>query len=194
MQTPPASAFGDLEQPSRIRLICLACSQQNLAQYRAWAHTLNDYIELMAVDVERDAGCAPSDPQRGPSALAHVIADRLQPFLSEPHALFGQHLGAHMAFELAQLAERRFPGRTRHLFVSSCDSPRVTAPFADEQALRMPVTVLYPAGALPGMLGWHAFARRELELIELPEPNPDTSSLDQRFVRIFNTHLGLLSF
>jgi hypothetical protein len=44
------------------------------------------------------------------------------------------------------------------------------------------------------MLGWHAFVRRELELIELPEHSVDKSYQDQRLVRIFTTHLGLLGF
>lgn len=44
------------------------------------------------------------------------------------------------------------------------------------------------------MLGWHSLARRALELIELPASPVDSSLLNQRLVRIFNTHLGLLDF
>lgn len=181
-------------QPPRTRLICLACSQEHLEQYRAWSHALSDHIELVAVDVRRHAECSPCNPLQGPSALARTVAKYLHPYLEGPHALFGQRLGAHMAFELAQLAEREYPEQTRHLFVSSCDSPRVAKPAASENAIRIPVTVLYPPGTLPEMLGWHAFVRRELELIELPEHSVDKSYQDQRLVRIFNTHLGLLGF
>ncbi|HGM5583382.1 TPA: thioesterase II family protein [Pseudomonas putida] len=192
VQKPPATE--DSGQPPRTRLICLACRQEHLEQYRAWSNALSDHIELIAVDVRRHAECSPCDPLHGPSPLARTVAKHLHPYLKGPHALFGQCLGAHLAFELAQLAEREYPGQTRHLFVSSCDSPRVAEPGASANAIRLPVTVLYPLGALPEMLGWHAFVRRELELIELPDHRVDKSYQDQRLVRIFNTHLGLLSF
>ncbi|MBJ9978464.1 hypothetical protein IAE35_24265 [Pseudomonas sp. S75] len=192
VQNPSAPAHAG--STPRIRLICLACSQQHLDQYRAWAYALSEPVELIAVDIQRQAECAPCDPLQGPSALTRTLAEYLHPYLGEPHAVFGQRLGAHRAFELVQLAEREYPGQTRHLFVSSCDSPEVTEPGASNHAIHVPMTVLYPAGSLPGTLGWHAFVRRELELIELPEPSADPSFLDQRLVRIFNTHLGLLSF
>lgn len=188
---PAPEASGSSAQ---IRLICLACSPQHLERYRAWAYALSDTIELIAVDVQRHADCAPSDLQQGPSPLARTLADHLHPYLNQPHAIFGQRLGAHLAFELTQLAEREHPGQTRHLFVSSCDSPRATEPRASISAIQVPMTVLYPAGSLSQMLGWHAFVRRELELIELPDASEDPSHVDQRLVRIFDTHLGLLSF
>ncbi|MDH0305349.1 MULTISPECIES: thioesterase domain-containing protein [unclassified Pseudomonas] len=178
------------EQSSRIRLICLACTRQQLIQYRTWAQTLSDPVELIAVDVLSSVqldtlACAPP-----PSALVRILAEQLQPFLSQPHAVFGQTLGAHIALALTQLAQDKYPGLTRHLFVSSCDSPE----FAVTSTIHVPMTVLYPPGSMAAMLGWHALARRELELIELPPPSADGSLLNQRLVRIFNTHLGLLSF
>lgn len=175
-QTPP-------ELPVRIRLICLACSRQDLAQYRTWAQTLSDPIELVAVDA-----CA-----QAPHMLARNLADQLQNYLAQPHALFGQGAGAHVAFALAAQAQGRYPGQTRHVFVSSCDSPAPTADGAPA-LLQVPMTVLYLPGTLAATLAWHAHARRALELIELPPQSVDPSLHNQRLVRIFNTHLGLLSY
>ena len=188
------SPTGNSQQADRVRLICLACSQENLERYRAWSHALGDHIELIAVDVQREAECTPSDLLQPPTPVAQALFSRLQVFLGKPHALFGQHWGAHMAFQVAQLAERSYPGQTRRLFVSGCDSPEAPPPGALDPALSIPVTALYPPGALPRMLGWHAFAQRELELIELAQHDGDRGSQDQRLLRIINTHLGLLSF
>jgi len=185
---------GDSGQLARIRLICLACSQENLERYRSWTTGLNDHIELVAVDVQREAECVPGTLLQPPTELAHALASRLQVFLDKPHALFGHDLGAHMAFQVAQVAEGLYPDQTRRLFVSSCDSPDAPPPGLFEAGLKTPVTALYPPGALTRMLGWHAFARRELELIELPEHAEDASHQDLRLIRIFNTHLGLLGF
>lgn len=49
---------------------------------------------------------------------------------------------ARMAVEGTLLAERPHPEQTRHLFVSSCDSPQVSQPGASERAVRVPMTVL----------------------------------------------------
>lgn len=178
------------ETPSRVRLICLACTRQQLIQYRTWAHTLSDPIELIAIDVP--AAVLPGTQPA--STLAKTLAERLQPYLAQPHALFGQYQGAHVALALAHLAESAYPGQTQHLFVSSCDSPEYTYAGIAHQALQVPITVMYPPGSLAAMLGWHSLARRALELIELPASPVDSSLLNQRLVRIFNTHLGLLDF
>lgn len=193
-QTSHASMPNDLQPPCRVRLICLACSPLNLEQYRAWSRALNDPIELVAIDLQREAGCHPSDLQRAPSTFAHTIVERLKPFLSQPHALFGQGVGAYMAFEVARLTEQGHPGQTCRLFVSNCDSPSLGTPEKSEHSLHTPMTVLYSPGSLAATLGWHTFARRELEFVELPEQGADYSSYSQRLVRIFNTHLSLLNF
>lgn len=181
------------EQPDRIRLICLACSRQQLLQYQLWAEALGEPVELVAVDLPPTACLEAFDRDHPPGALAALLAEQLQPYLAGPHALFGQSLGAHVALALTQLAQRAWPGQTLHLFVAGCDSPDFAAG-SSSTAIQVPMTVLYPPGALPAMLGWNRLARRGLELIELPVHSVDSSLFDQRIVRIFSTHLGPLSF
>ncbi|MBA1204080.1 hypothetical protein G7009_20370 [Pseudomonas capeferrum] len=177
-----------------IRLICLACSRQDLQQYRAWSRVLSDNVELLVIEVQPLGDSAQGDASTAPSADAHALAKHLHVSLSEPHAIFGQHQGAQLAFELTMLAEASYPGQTRHLFVSSCDSPRFQATSNQPIVIKVPTTLLYPPGALANLLEWHGFIRRELELIELPDALTDPLLLNQRLVRIFNSHLGLLSF
>lgn len=181
------------EQPTRIRLICLACSRQQLEQYRQWAEALSEPVEVIAVDLPATACLDSVDPDESSHALASALGERLEPFLQHPHAIFGQSLGAHAALALAQWAQCHWPGQTRHLFVASCDSPSV-ASGGDSTPLQVPMTVLYPPGSLPAMLGWNPLAHGGLELIELPAHAVDGAPFNQRIVRIFHTHLGLLSF
>ncbi|WP_194792206.1 hypothetical protein [Pseudomonas sp. UFMG81] len=170
----------------RIRLICLACDRRQLARYQTWAHVLGEPIELVAVDItaltHTDQICA-----------TQTLIDHLESFLEQPHAIFGQQQGGCLALALTQLTQQRFPGQTRHLFVSGCDCPGPAASDVCEHGLQVPVTVLYPSGSLPTMLGWQDLAHRELELIELPAEAVDAPLLDQRLVSIVSTHLRLLS-
>ncbi|QBF24550.1 hypothetical protein EXN22_02205 [Pseudomonas tructae] len=179
-------------QPPRIRLICLACSQDHLSQYRAWSAELNDQIELVTVNVLAYGSLNVAQPLQDHCTLVASLVERLQVYLGKPHALFGQGPGAQLALTLARHTEHLHPGQTRHLFVSNCDSP-LTPPDDAPGRLNVPVTALYRSGQLPRMLGWHAFSAREIELIELPDEPVDGPQRNQRLIQIINTHLGLLS-
>ncbi|WP_327439331.1 thioesterase domain-containing protein [Pseudomonas donghuensis] len=187
-RTVPGSA-----QPPQVRLICLACSEDHLSQYRAWAAELNEHIELVTVNVLAYGDLTTSLPLQNKCALVASLVERLQVYLRNPHALFGQGPGAQLAFALANHAAQLHPGQTRHLFVSTCDSPHATTAGESVAALNVPVTALYPSGYLARMLGWHDFSSREIELIELPEEQGNEPMFNQRLLQIINTHLGLLS-
>jgi len=179
-------------QPPQIRLICLACSQDHLSQYRAWSVALNDHIELVTVNVLAYGDPIRSLPLHGNPTLIDSLIERLQVYLRKPHALFGQGAGAQLALALARHTEQLHPGQTRHLFVATSDSPQAD-PAEAAAGLSVPVTALYPSGSLPRMLGWHDHSGREIELIELPDAAGDAPQLNQRLIQIINTHLGLLS-
>ncbi|SPO64333.1 thioesterase domain-containing protein [Pseudomonas sp. JV241A] len=186
-RTVPGSA-----QPPQIRLICLACSQDHLSQYRAWSVALNDHIELVTVNVLAYGDLTRPLPLQNNPTLIAALVERLQVYLHKPHALFGQGVGAQLAFALARNTEQLHPGQTRHLFVSTSDSPSADAGEAPA-GLKVPVTALYPSGYLPRMLGWHDYSCREIELIELPDDQGEAPRFNQRLIQIINTHLGLLS-
>lgn len=72
------------EQPTRIRLICLACSRQQLEQYRQWAEALSEPVEVIAVDLPATACLDSVDPDESSHALASALGERLEPFLQHP--------------------------------------------------------------------------------------------------------------
>ncbi len=110
-------------QATDIRLICFSEAGADPEQFRSWAPALSEHIELLAFRLPGHG-----HPQnrtlyeQWPPLLLDAFA-ALQPYLSEPHALFGHGLGAILAYELAKLSETRCPGQTRHLFISGCHSP-----------------------------------------------------------------------
>lgn len=165
----------------KIRLICFASSVGEQVQFRRWSSQLSDHIELLAVDTPMFAQLS------GAEALPALI-ERLSTYLGSPHALFAQGASGAVAYQVAEAAQRRFPGCTRHVFVSSCNAPEPSDP-----ALNIPLTALYPAGAATALASWRDYNHRELELIELPNPQPGDSRGQQRLLQIINTHLGLLS-
>lgn len=114
------------ETPSRVRLICLACTRQQLIQYRTWAHTLSDPIELIAIDVP--AAVLPGTQPA--STLAKTLAERLQPYLAQPHALFGQYQGRMSRWPWRIWPRAPTPGR-----LSICLFQAVTAPSTPMRAL-----------------------------------------------------------
>lgn len=110
-------------QATRIRLICFPQAGAAAEQMRVWSSGLADHIELVVLNLpghgpRRDE--APCD--NWPSLLENTFA-ALDPWLGEPHALFGHGLGALLAYETSKHAQERFPQQTRHLFVSGCRSP-----------------------------------------------------------------------
>ncbi|MGC5704399.1 thioesterase [Pseudomonas sp. NFXW11] len=108
---------------TRIRLICFPQVGAAAEQLRVWATGLADHIELVVVNLPGHGSRRDEAPyDNWPSLLENTFA-ALEPWLGEPHALFGHGLGALLAYETSKYAQQRFPGRTRHLFVSGCRSP-----------------------------------------------------------------------
>ncbi|WP_259740300.1 thioesterase II family protein [Pseudomonas brassicacearum] len=110
-------------QATDIRLICFCEAGADPEQLRSWTQSLSEHIELLAFRFPGHGN--PRNQtlyEQWPPLLVDAFA-ALQPYLSEPHALFGHGLGAILAYELAKLSEVRCPGQTRHLFISGCPSP-----------------------------------------------------------------------
>lgn len=108
-----------------VRLICIPYAGGSPEAFRAWSADLAPHVELLAVQL----------PGRGPRLREPLYEDwkpllddtfaALAPYLDEPHAFYGHSFGGRLAYELTHLAEARFPGRTRRLFVAGCRSPDV---------------------------------------------------------------------
>ncbi|KAF0861878.1 thioesterase II family protein [Pseudomonas sp. LD120] len=110
-------------QNTRIRLICFPQAGAAAEQLRVWSNDLADHIELVAINLPGHGPRHDEAPcDTWPSLLQSTFAT-LEPWLGEPHALFGHGLGALLAYEACKHAQEHFPEQTRHLFVSGCRSP-----------------------------------------------------------------------
>jgi surfactin synthase thioesterase subunit len=110
---------------ARLRLFCLPYAGGTPGAYRSWPDMLTPDIEVAFIQL----------PGHGPryrealltriSTARPLLADGLADYLDLPFALFGQSLGALLAFELArELRHRGQPGPV-HLFVSARPAPQL---------------------------------------------------------------------
>lgn len=110
-------------QRVRTRLICFPHAGGDPEQFRDWSGGLADHIELVTVRLPGHGSRFKEAAYEQWSPLLEDTFDALQPCLSEPHAFYGHAFGARMAYEMARLAQVRYPEQTRHLFISGCRSP-----------------------------------------------------------------------
>lgn len=154
-------------QPAKTRLICFPQAGAGPEQMRSWAAGLAEHIELVIVRLPGHGSRQDEAPIDDWPRLLQDAFDALQPLLAQPHALFGHGLGGLLAYEMAKRAQDRYPGQTRHLFVSGCRSP-------DSPALRpllhsLPSTPFYEAmlslGATPLEIPRDQASRRHYETL-----------------------------
>lgn len=110
-------------QPIKIRLICFPYAGGDPEQYRSWSAGLDDHIELVALRLPGHGSRLAETAYDQWSPLLKDVFAALNHYLSEPHAFFGHNFGARLAYEMTKLAQTRYPGQTRHLFISGCRSP-----------------------------------------------------------------------
>ncbi|UVJ44148.1 thioesterase domain-containing protein [Pseudomonas sp. LS1212] len=110
-------------QPAKIRLVCFPYAGGDSENFRSWSQDLGDHIELVTVKLPGHGSRLNEPPYAEWTPLLQDTFTLLSRYLSEPHALFGHNLGGQLAYEIAKLCEVRYPGQTRHLFVSACRSP-----------------------------------------------------------------------
>ncbi|MFD9466949.1 thioesterase II family protein [Streptomyces sp. NPDC060027] len=111
------------QQDPRLRIICFPHAGGSASFFRSWPEHLPEGVELVAAQYpgrgDRLDEPAPAELRR----LADHAAAALQPLLDRPYVLFGQSMGALVAYEVAlrlEAAGLRTPVR---LVVSSCAAP-----------------------------------------------------------------------
>lgn len=132
----PVSCF--VRQPSaRVRLVCFPHAGGGPAAFARWAYQLAPEVELWHATLP---GRAPRPDERFAEDWRTVVlefADAVGKSVPRPYALFGQSLGAAIAFEVSrELSARGTP--PAHLFTSASAAPdrRQSQPVPeDDQAL-----------------------------------------------------------
>ncbi|MFJ2367208.1 thioesterase II family protein [Pseudomonas sp. NPDC087697] len=155
-------------QATDVRLICFCEAGADPEQFRSWTQVLSEHIELLAFRLPGHGN--PQNQTRyeqWPPLLVDAFA-ALQPYLSEPHALFGHGLGAILAYELAKLSEIRCPGQTRHLFISGYPSPDTRPATAPQHNGHVPSSqgLIPDTTANDQLTAYEALIRSDLKLLE----------------------------
>ncbi|MDB6142878.1 MAG: thioesterase [Pseudomonas sp.] len=194
-------------QPIKTRLICFPYAEADPEQFRTWASGLDDHIELITLRLPGHGSRLDELAYDQWALLLDDMFSALKPYLRKPHAFFGHSLGARLAYEMAKRAQARYPGQTRHLFISGCRSPDAQQHESFKLAERWsnhldigldtPLTALYGSDDLvdtaTSMMNWRAFTRGAFELIEISGDHLFVNAQRRRLLHIINTHLGLLS-
>jgi len=111
--------------PARpFRLYCFSYAGGNAATYRPWAATLDDYIELTAVQLPGRAERFGEAPISSLPTLLLELARELKRDASVPFAFFGHSVGALIAFELARHCHMNRLPTPQHLFLSGTTAPQ----------------------------------------------------------------------
>lgn len=110
-------------QPTKTRLICFPYAGGDPEQYRSWSAGLGDDIELVTLRLPGHGSRLDEAAYDQWTPLLDDIFTALKHYLSEPHAFFGHSFGGQIAYEMAKRTQARYPGQTRHLFISGCRSP-----------------------------------------------------------------------
>jgi medium-chain acyl-[acyl-carrier-protein] hydrolase len=111
------------ERPAaRLRLVCFPHSGAGPAAFHRWAHPLGPDIEVWSVTLPGRAARVHEPFARDWDGLTRGLADAVQARVPAPYALFGQSLGAMIAFEVGRELQRRGHLPT-HLVSSASSAP-----------------------------------------------------------------------
>jgi medium-chain acyl-[acyl-carrier-protein] hydrolase len=111
----------------RLRLFCFPYAGGGAAAFRLWPNHLPEDIEVVAVHPPGRAHRLSEPPPTRIETMVGSALDSLTPLMDRPFAVFGHSLGALVAGEFVRTLQAR-GGSAEHLFVSSRQSLRSTAP------------------------------------------------------------------
>lgn len=107
----------------RCRLVCAPHAGGTAHAYRDWPASLPDDVEVHAVQYPGRQDRLGEPAATSMTELVKPVADALEPFLSEPLALFGHSMGAVVAYEVTLELERRHGRVVDLLAVSGSRAP-----------------------------------------------------------------------
>lgn len=108
-----------------LRLFCFPYAGGGTHQFRTWAESLPQTVEVCPVELPGRGTQMRSAPLTRLETLVQAIAPTLIPHLDKPFAFFGHSLGGLVCFELARLLRREYALHPVHLFVSASCAPQV---------------------------------------------------------------------
>ena len=107
-----------------LRLFCFHHAGGSTTLFHHWRDRLPPHIELWVARLPGRGDRAGEPPFKRMVPLVQQMTEALEPFLTQPFALFGHSMGASIAFETARLVRRRHGVQPMRLLVSSCQAPQ----------------------------------------------------------------------
>lgn len=110
-----------------MRLFCCHHAGGNATQYRAWGPAFEDSIELIGIQLPGRRERLPELPSPSVQAAAEQIAAEIarHGLNDRPIALFGQSLGALIAYELASTLQAQYQISVCHLIAACAKAPHL---------------------------------------------------------------------
>ena len=118
------------------RLFCFPHAGVGAATFLRWSQQLPDPIEVCSIELPGRQSRRDEEPFTRMDPLVEALGGAIEPLLDKPFALFGNSMGALVAFELSRLLRRRGRSLPEHLFL--CARPAPDAPAAHEPVHQLP--------------------------------------------------------
>jgi surfactin synthase thioesterase subunit/acyl carrier protein len=104
---------------ARTRLLCFHDAGGNASLYHPWQDLIDDYFELIMVELPGRVGSTGERSYTSLSALIHDMIPVLIPMLDKPFYFFGHSMGGLLAFELALTLRKSNLNLPAKIFISS---------------------------------------------------------------------------
>ncbi len=112
------------EAAVRLRLFCFPYAGGGTTEYKTWAESLPNDVQLVPVRLPGRETRLHEKPIEDMHHLVLALADVIPPYTETRFAFFGHSMGAGIAFELARELRRRGMALPAALLVSSARAPR----------------------------------------------------------------------
>jgi surfactin synthase thioesterase subunit len=106
-----------------LKLFCFPFAGGSASAYRRWRWLAPPDLRVCAVEYPGRGALVAREPFVRLPPLVRDLADRLEPQLDRPYALFGHSMGGLVAFELVRALRERGARPPCHLFVSATAAP-----------------------------------------------------------------------
>jgi surfactin synthase thioesterase subunit len=154
-----------------LRLLCLPFAGGNAGAFDRWGELMPDWVEVCAVQYPGRRERAQEPPMRRMSQLVTALESEVVSRMDRPYVVFGNSLGAKVAFELVHRVRRRNGPSPVRLVVSCSPAPHLPEPLPDLPSLSDAevMTELVRRGTMPADLAEHP----ELRALAVPAIRAD---------------------
>ncbi|NER48373.1 MAG: acyltransferase domain-containing protein [Symploca sp. SIO1A3] len=139
---PNLIAYHKPRSETTLRLFCLHELGGSAYTFSDWSEYLPPQIEIVPIELPGREGSGSEQPFSSFLSAVQVLAGVFTAYQDKPFAIWGQSLGALIAFELAHLLNQQYEMNPLHLFVSTAWPPNILLDHLEEMRTISPDTLL----------------------------------------------------